>query len=62
MFNNKDDDKKTIFIATGNNSKIQDFKLYLGDEFNLESPKTFNIKINVPEGINSIEDNAIAKA
>lgn len=62
MFNNKDDDKKTIFIATGNNSKIQDFKLYLGDEFNLKSPKTFNIKINVPEGINSIEYNAIAKA
>ena len=48
MINNKDDDKKTIFIATGNSSKIQDFKLYLGDKFNLESPKTFNIKINIP--------------
>lgn len=53
---------KTIFIATGNTSKLQDFKLYLGDNFNIESPKSFNIKIDVPEGVNSIEDNAIAKA
>lgn len=53
---------KTIFIATSNNSKLQDFKLYLGDEYNLESPKSLNIKINIPEGIDSIEDNAIAKA
>ena len=53
---------KTIFIATGNTSKLQDFELYLGDNFNIESPKSLNIKINVPEGISSIEDNAIAKA
>ena len=53
---------KTIFIATGNTSKLQDFKLYLGDNFNIESPKSLNIKIDVPEGVNSIEDNAIAKA
>ena len=53
---------KTIFIATGNTSKLQDFKLYLGDNFNIESPKSLNIKIDVSEGVNSIEDNAIAKA
>ncbi|MDR3125598.1 MAG: hypothetical protein LBU20_00785, partial [Candidatus Nomurabacteria bacterium] len=51
-----------LFIATGNDSKFDDFQIYLGDEYRLESPKTEKIKIDVPEGIDSIEDNAIAKA
>ena len=53
---------KEVFVATGNMSKPSDYKLYLGDEYKLTSPKSDNIKIDVPEGIDSIEDNAIAKA
>lgn len=53
---------KEVFVATGNMSKLSDYKLYLGDEYKLTSPKSDNIKIDVPEGIDSIEDNAIAKA
>lgn len=55
-------DSKEVFVATGNMSKLSDYKLYLGDEYKLTSPKSANIKIEIPEGIDSIEDNAIAKA
>ena len=55
-------DSKEVFVATGNMSKLSDYKLYLGDAYKLTSPKSDNIKIDVPEGIDSIEDNAIAKA
>lgn len=55
-------DSKEIFIATGNEAKLDDFRIYLGDEYELASPRTENINIDIPEGIDSIEDNAIAKA
>ena len=51
-----------VFIATSNDSKFDDFRIYLGDDYELASPKTENVKIDIPEGIDSIEDNAIAKA
>lgn len=40
---------KEVFVATGNMSKLSDYKLYLGDEYKLTSPKSDNIKIDVPE-------------
>ena len=55
-------DSKEVFVATGNASKLNDYQIYLGNEYKLTSPKSANIKIEIPEGIDSIEDNAIAKA
>lgn len=55
-------DSKEVFVATGNTSKLNDYQIYLGNEYKLTSPKSANIKIEIPEGIDSIEDNAIAKA
>ncbi|MGI0134076.1 MAG: non-canonical purine NTP pyrophosphatase [Candidatus Micrarchaeaceae archaeon] len=52
----------TIFVATKNQRKLADFRLYLGGKYNVLSPAEMNIDMNVPEGINSIEDNALAKA
>lgn len=51
-----------IVIATSNEAKYQDFNLYLSDEFNVVKSPTQDIKVDIAEGINSIEDNAIAKA
>lgn len=55
-------DKTKLFMATGNKSKLADFKLYLGDKYDIVSPADIGIKLDIPEGIDSIEDNAIAKA
>lgn len=55
-------DKTKLFVATGNKSKLADFKLYLGDKYDIVSPADIDIKLDIPEGIDSIEDNAIAKA
>ena len=54
-------DNKDILIATGNTSKFDDFRIYIGDEYNIRMPQTTE-KIQIPEGVTSIEDNAIAKA
>lgn len=51
-----------LFIATNNTSKLDDFRIYLGDDYHLTSPSIEGVKIVVPEGVDSIEDNAIAKA
>ncbi len=51
-----------LFIATNNASKLDDFRIYLGDDCHLTSPSIEGVKIVVPEGVDSIEDNAIAKA
>lgn len=51
-----------IFVASNNVSKLDDYRIYLGDDYHLLSPKTEHIKIDILEGIDSIEDNAIAKA
>lgn len=56
------DNNKEIIIATSNNSKFADFLLYLGDDHKLVQGSTLNYDINIPEGTNSTEDNAIAKA
>jgi XTP/dITP diphosphohydrolase len=55
-------DKKSIFVGTNNNSKLDDYRIYIGNEYNIRSPKTDKIKLDIKEGIDSIEDNAIAKA
>ena len=55
-------DGSNVFVATGNESKFDDYRIYLGDRYTLKSPKTEHIKIDIPEGIDLIEDNAIAKA
>ncbi|MDR2902090.1 MAG: hypothetical protein LBU87_03180 [Lactobacillales bacterium] len=52
-----------IFLATKNKSKISDFKLYLSDTYELKMPMDFpHLEIEIMEGIESIEDNALAKA
>lgn len=51
-----------VFIATKNQRKLADFKLYLDDTFTVLSPADMGIDMDVPEGVNSIEDNALAKA
>lgn len=52
----------SVVIATGNPSKFNDFMLYLGSKYELQQSTDFDIDLPIPEGINSIEDNAIAKA
>lgn len=54
--------KQEIFIATKNQRKLADFCLYLGDMYKVLNPADTNVSMDVPEGINSIEDNALAKA
>jgi XTP/dITP diphosphohydrolase len=56
---NEDDE---IVIATSNDSKYADYLLYLGDNNKLVQGSTLPYKIDIPEGTNSVEDNAIAKA
>lgn len=57
-----DYDKKTILLATKNSSKIADYKLYLGDEFNIKTLKDYLYQIDIIEGLTSTKENAIAKA
>ena len=54
--------KTKLLIATGNRAKLADFKLYLSDDYTVLSIDDIGIKLEIPEGIDSIEDNAIAKA
>ena len=54
-------DNKDILIATGNTSKFDDFRIYIGDKYSIRMPQTSE-KIQISEGVTSIEDNAIAKA
>ena len=55
--------KKQILIASKNESKIADLKLYLQDDFEILTLKDFpQYDIKIEEGITSAEDNAIAKA
>ena len=51
-----------IIIATSNNHKFADFLLYLGDDYKLVQSTSLTFKIEVREGIDSLADNAIAKA
>lgn len=54
--------KTKLLIATGNRAKLADFKLYLSDDYTVLGIDDIGIKLKIPEGIDSIEDNAIAKA
>lgn len=54
--------KTEILVATSNFSKYKDFSLYLGNKYKVLSLNNLDINIDIPEGIESIEDNAIAKA
>lgn len=55
-------DKNTILIATKNQSKLEDYKLYLGDDYIIKSISDFPYQIEITEGLISTKDNAIAKA
>lgn len=54
--------KKTILLATKNPGKIADYKLYLGDGFIIKTIKDYPYQIDIPEGLISTKENAIAKA
>ncbi len=54
--------KIKLLIATSNRAKLADFKLYLSDDYTVLGIDDIGIKLEIPEGIDSIEDNAIAKA
>lgn len=54
--------KTELFVATGNSAKLADYRIYLGDKFRLSSAKDLPEKLDVPEGADSVEDNALAKA
>lgn len=56
------ENKTKILLASSNAAKIADFTIFLGDNYKIETPVTLGIEIDVPEGITSIEDNALAKA
>ena len=50
---------KQVVIGTSNEAKYQDFALYLGDEYEAVKPDN---RVEIPEGMHSLEENAIAKA
>jgi non-canonical purine NTP pyrophosphatase (RdgB/HAM1 family) len=54
-------EKDEVIIATGNTSKFDDFRIYISDEYQIRMLKASE-KNNIPEGVVSIADNAIAKA
>lgn len=59
----KNVDLNTILIASNNQSKIDDYGLYIGDAVqNILTLKDTGKNITVREGVTSIEENAIAKA
>ena len=53
---------KKIMLATGNKSKVADYTLYLGDEYEIITTKDYDYNIDITEGLTSSEENAIAKA
>ncbi len=55
-------ESNNIVIATGNDAKFADFRLYLDGRHYLQQSREMPQRVEVPEGISSIEDNAIAKA
>lgn len=55
-------DDKNIVLATKNKSKIEDFKLYIGDDYNLSSTNDYDYDIDITEGMESAIENALAKA
>ena len=56
-------DNTRILIATNNQSKVDDYTLYLGDEYTILTLKDFpEFDISIVEGTTSAEENAIAKA
>ena len=56
------ENKTKFLLASSNAAKIADFTIFLGNNYKIETPVTLGIEIDVPEGITSIEDNALAKA
>lgn len=48
-----------IVIGTFNKAKYKDFAIYLGDTYQIEHPP---YELDIPEGTDSLEENAIAKA
>lgn len=54
--------KEKILIASKNLSKIADYKLYLGDEYEILTLRDYDCDVDVIEGTTSIEENSIAKA
>ena len=46
-----------LLIATSNQAKLADFKLYLSDDYTVLGIDDIGIKLKIPEGIDSIEDN-----
>ena len=62
MLENQSENKTKILLASSNTAKIADFTVFLGDHFEIVTPNMLGIEVEVPEGITSIEDNAMAKA
>ncbi|HEU4914680.1 MAG TPA: non-canonical purine NTP pyrophosphatase [Candidatus Saccharimonadales bacterium] len=52
-------DQKKVLIGTSNRAKYGDFIAYLGNDYELVMP---NARIDIPEGMHSLEENAAAKA
>jgi XTP/dITP diphosphohydrolase len=51
-----------VVIGTSNQSKFDDYKIYLNGKFELLKGSDLVPGIDIPEGMHSIEENAIAKA
>jgi XTP/dITP diphosphohydrolase len=51
-----------LVIGTHNDAKFKDFSLYLGKEYKVIKGASLVKGIDIPEGMHSIEENAIAKA
>ncbi|MGI8950878.1 MAG: RdgB/HAM1 family non-canonical purine NTP pyrophosphatase [Chitinophagaceae bacterium] len=53
--------KQTLIFATNNQHKIEEIKNIAGNKFNVISLKEANIKIDIPEPHETLEENALEK-
>lgn len=51
-----------IVVGTSNDAKYKEFDLYLGERFEVQKGPDLLGRLDIPEGMHSIEENAIAKA
>lgn len=58
----KENNRIKLVIGTKNKNKFNDWSAYLGQKFEVISPAELNLSLDIPEGLNSIEENSKAKA
>jgi XTP/dITP diphosphohydrolase len=53
---------KEIFIGSNNRNKQDDWRVFVSGAYDIITPQSLGVKLDVPEGITSIEENSLSKA